>query len=90
VITERRPIDPDAKKMIRIAGSTGALGLEIFAYLCLTYFGKFLDHKLNTKPWLMYLGLFLGVAASINALVRVNREYKRSLRQDDDAPSDRR
>jgi F0F1-type ATP synthase assembly protein I len=90
VLTERRPIDPDAKKMIQIAGNTGALGLEIFAYLCLAYLGKYLDNRLHTKPWLMYLGLFLGITASINALVRVNREYQRSLKQDDESRPDRR
>jgi F0F1-type ATP synthase assembly protein I len=90
VITERRPIDPDAKKMIQVAGSTGALGLEIFAYLCLAYLGKYLDNRFHTKPWLMYLGLFLGVAASINALVRVNRDYQRSLKKNDESRPDGR
>ncbi len=75
--------------MIQAAGSAGALGLEIVAYLCLGYLGKYLDHRFNTKHWLMYLGFFLGVAASINALVRVNREYQRSLKKTDDSPHDR-
>ena len=76
--------------MIQAAGSAGALGLEIVAYLCLGYLGKYLDHRLNTKHWLMYLGMLLGVAASINALVRVTREYQRSLKQDDESRPDRR
>jgi F0F1-type ATP synthase assembly protein I len=76
--------------MMRAAGSTGALGLEISAYLCLAYLGKYLDHRFKTNPWLMYIGLFLGVAAAINALVRVNREYQRALKKDDESKPDRR
>jgi F0F1-type ATP synthase assembly protein I len=76
--------------MMRAAGTTGALGLEIIAYLCLAYLGKYLDHRFKTNPWLMYIGLFLGVAAAINALVRVNREYQRALKKDDDSKPDRR
>jgi hypothetical protein len=83
------PIDPDAKKMLQAAGGAGALGLEIIAYFCLAYLGKYLDHKFKTN-WLMYLGLFLGIAASINALVRVNREYQRSLKKTDESRKDRR
>jgi F0F1-type ATP synthase assembly protein I len=76
--------------MMRIAGTTGAVGLEIIAYLCLAYLGKYLDHRFKTKPWLMYLGLFLGIAASINALVRINREYQGSLKKSDESRSDSR
>ncbi|HEX3903993.1 MAG TPA: AtpZ/AtpI family protein [Polyangia bacterium] len=76
--------------MMRIAGTTGAVGFEIIAYFCLAYLGNYLDHRFHTKPWLMYLGLFLGAAASINALVRVNREYQRSLKKSDESRSDRR
>jgi ATP synthase protein I len=86
VITERRPIDPDAKKMWRIAGTTGAVGIEIAAAICIGYLGgHYLDHKLGTQPWLSYLGLLAGIGAAIKALVRVSRDYKRG-RDDDPGP----
>jgi F0F1-type ATP synthase assembly protein I len=64
--------------MWRIAGSTGAVGIEIAAAIVIGYLGgNYLDHKLGTKPWLMYLGLLAGVGAAIKALVRVVRDYQR-------------
>ena len=85
MLRERRPIDPDSKKLWRIAGSTGAVGFEVAAAIAIGYFGgNYLDQKLGTKPWLMYLGLLAGIGAAIKALVRVTREYKRDLERGDD------
>ena len=71
-------IDPEVKKLWRTAGTTGAVGIEIAAAICIGYFGgNYLDHRFGTQPWLMYLGLFAGVGAAIKALVRVTREYRR-------------
>jgi ATP synthase protein I len=76
--TRTPAIDPEVKKLWRIAGSTGAVGMEIAAAIAIGYFGgNYLDHRFGTQPWLMYLGLFAGVGASIKALVRVTREYRR-------------
>jgi ATP synthase protein I len=76
--TRTPAIDPEVKKLWRIAGSTGAVGIEIAAAVVIGYFGgNYLDHRFGTHPWLMYLGLFAGVGASIKALVRVTREYRR-------------
>ena len=86
MLRERRPIDPETKKLWRIAGTTGAVGFEIAAAIAIGYLGgHFLDQKLGTKPWLMYLGLFAGIGAAIKALVRVTREYKRDIERGDDA-----
>jgi F0F1-type ATP synthase assembly protein I len=76
--------------MWRIAGSTGALGLEIAAYIGLCYLGgQWLDGRFGTGPWLEWIGLVVGVGAAINALIRVNRAYKKSLRQEDATPPDK-
>jgi ATP synthase protein I len=78
VVPQRRPIDPDAKQMWRIAGTTGAVGIEIAAAVVIGYFGGHkLDQKLGTQPWLTYFGLVVGIGAAIKALVRVARAYKR-------------
>jgi hypothetical protein len=77
VLTERRAIDPETKKMWRLAATTGAVGIEIAVAIALpTYFGKYLDGKFGTI-WIMYVGLAIGVGAAIKALVRVTRAYKR-------------
>jgi ATP synthase protein I len=77
-------IDPEVKKMWRLAGSTSAVGIEIAAAIAIGYFGgHYLDRKFGTQPWLMYLGLLAGVGAAINALMRVTRAYRRDLKDED-------
>jgi F0F1-type ATP synthase assembly protein I len=77
-VTATPPIDPEAKKMWRIAGTTGAVGIEIAAAIGIGYLGgHYLDHKLGTQPWIGYIGLLAGIGAAVKALVRVTRAYKR-------------
>jgi ATP synthase protein I len=77
-------MDPEAKKMWAIAGSTGAVGIEIAVAIGIGYLGgRYLDRKLGVAPWLMWVGFAAGVGASIKALVRVVRSYKKSLAQED-------
>jgi F0F1-type ATP synthase assembly protein I len=84
-VTATPPIDPEAKKMWRIAGTTGAVGIEIAAAIGIGYLGgHYLDHKFGTQPWIGYIGLVAGIGAAIKALVRVTRAYKRD--QGDDPP----
>ncbi len=66
-----------------VAGSAGALGLEILLALAVGWFGgEYLDRKLGTAPWLQWFGLAVGIGAAINAMVRVTRVYKKSLKDD--------
>jgi len=70
--------------MWRTAGTAGTVGMEIAFSILLGYLGgQWLDQKLGTAPWLEWLGLVCGVGASIKALVRVTRQYKRSLKEDE-------
>ena len=74
--------------MWRIAGNTGAVGLEIAACIALGFLGgQYLDRKFGTGPWLSYIGLVAGIGAAIKALVRVTRLYKKSLQQEDVPPA---
>jgi F0F1-type ATP synthase assembly protein I len=69
--------------MLQIAGTTGAVGLEIALAVAVGYLGgQYLDEKLGTTPWLKWIGFVGGVGAAIKALVRVNRSYKKSLEED--------
>jgi F0F1-type ATP synthase assembly protein I len=86
VLTERRAIDPDTKKMWRLAASASAVGLEIVVAIGLpSYVGYRLDGKFGTK-WIMYVGLVIGIGAAIKALVRLTRAYKRLGENDDSGP----
>ena len=77
-------IDPEVKNMWRIAGNTGAVGIEIAVAVFIGYYGgRFLDRKLGTDPWISYAGLLAGIGAAIKALVRVTREYKRDVAASD-------
>ncbi|HLK89660.1 MAG TPA: AtpZ/AtpI family protein [Polyangia bacterium] len=91
--TATPPIDPESKKMWRIAGTTGAVGIEIAVAIGIGYLGgNYLDHKLGTHPWLSYVGLAIGIGAAVKALVRVTRAYKRDQGGDQkpDKPDDGR
>jgi F0F1-type ATP synthase assembly protein I len=77
-------IDPDVKKMWRIAGNTGAVGIEIAVAVFIGYYGgRFLDRKLGTEPWISYAG----IGAAIKALLRVIRSYRRDVADIDNAKS---
>jgi F0F1-type ATP synthase assembly protein I len=82
-------MDPEAKKMWTIAGTTGAVGLEIAVAIGIGYLGgQYLDRKLGVAPWLTWVGFAAGVGAGIKALVRVVRSYKRDLEEEvkEDSP----
>ena len=69
--------------MWRVAGTTGAIGIEVAASIAVGYLGgEYLDNKLETKPWLMYFGLVAGSGAAIKALVRVTRKYNKDIQKD--------
>jgi F0F1-type ATP synthase assembly protein I len=81
-------MDPEAKKMWATAASTGAIGIEIAVAIGLGYFGgQYLDRKLGLSPWCTWLGFGAGIGASIKALIRVVRTYKKSLEQDQNPDS---
>ena len=76
-------MDSDAKKMWAVAGSTGAVGIEIAVAISIGYFGgQYLDRRLGVAPWFMWVGFAAGVGAGIKALVRVVRSYKKSLAEE--------
>jgi F0F1-type ATP synthase assembly protein I len=84
VIAERRLIDPEAKKMWRIAGFTGAVGIEVALAITIGYFGgQWLDRKLGTYPVITIIGFVGGVGAAIKALIRVTRDYQKELKEEE-------
>ena len=82
-------MDPEAKKMWTIAGTTGAVGLEIAVAIGIGYLGgQYLDRKLGVAPWLTWVGFAAGVVACIKALIRGVRSYKKDLEEEvkEDSP----
>jgi ATP synthase protein I len=87
VLAQRPLIDPDSKNMWRIAGTTGAVGIEIAVAIAIGYLGgRWLDHKFGTTPWLTCVGFFSGVGAAVKAIVRVTRQYQQRLDEDETKP----
>ena len=77
--------------MWRIAGTTGAVGIEVAVAIVIGYFGgKYLDRKLHTTPWISYFGLLAGIGAAIKALVRVVRNYRRDFDDKNQGPEPRK
>ena len=73
--------------MWRIAGTTGAVGIEVAVAIITGYLGgRFLDRKLGTAPWISYAGLLAGIGAAIKALLRVIRSYRRETADDPQPP----
>jgi ATP synthase protein I len=88
VLAQRPLIDPEAKNMWRIAGSTGAVGIEIAVAIAIGYLGgRWLDRKFGWTPWLTYIGFASGVGAAVKAIVRVTRQYQRRLDEENPAKS---
>lgn len=76
-------IDHETKNLWRITAETGAVGLEIAAAIAIGYYGgQYLDGKLGTEPWMKWIGFGAGIGASVKALARVVRRYKKSLEDD--------
>jgi ATP synthase protein I len=70
--------------MWRIAGSAGAVGIEIVLAIVVGYLGgQWLDGRLGTGPWLKWLGMAAGVGAAVKVLMRVVKQYNRSVQEDD-------
>lgn len=88
MISEAPPIDPETKQIVRQASASGAIGIEIILALGVGYLGgNYLDHRFGTTPWLTRIGVVVGIAAAIKALIRVTRQYQKQIEVDDAAQS---
>jgi ATP synthase protein I len=53
------------------AGSLAGVGLGFAASILLFFFlGRWLDEKLGTEPWLLILGVFVGLSAGFWSMYR--------------------
>lgn len=73
-------LGPEGREQMRIAGRVGAIGIELVLSIFLGYFvGRWLDGKLDTRPWLQWVGLVLGLAAGARSLYQLTRKTRSDL-----------
>lgn len=61
-----------SRENIRLIGQLSTIGLSFVMAIVIGFGGGyFLDNWLGTKPWFMFLGFFVGLAAGIMNVYRV-------------------
>jgi len=66
-----------------------SVGLEFSISVLLGLFGgRWIDGKLGSEPWLMILGLALGVTAGLRSLIRTARQASEQLESDNRKKND--
>ena len=74
-----RRMRPDMNLLMTIA-VVGAIGIEMALATALGYFGgHWLDGHLGTAPWLMWIGLGLGIVAGFRGLWRIVKKTKEKM-----------
>lgn len=74
---------PKAKTLL-IYGRYGALGFEFAgAVLAGIFFGRYVDDEIGTKPFVMILGAFAGMAGALYRLIIVVRHLSGSQNNSD-------
>jgi len=83
-------LDPEGREQLKTAGRVGAIGIELVIATVLGYLGgRWLDGQLGTEPWLMWIGLVLGLVAGFRSLYVLVRKTRAELGRDDPRPRDR-
>ena len=63
---------PDSPGTLRTLGQLSTVGLSFVLALVMGFGGGYwLDQQLGTRPWLSFLGFFLGLAAGVLNVYRV-------------------
>ena len=77
----------DARKMWLAASRVSYIGIFFGVAICIGYFfGRWLDGRWHTAPWLSLVGLLIGIAAGFRELVRIAMRFQRDeVRADSDA-----
>lgn len=66
------------------AAAYASLGIEMGISIFIGWLaGDWLDAKLGTRPWLTLLLLLCGIAAAFRAVIRVGRQARRALGEQD-------
>ena len=70
----------------KVLGTFGTIGLEFVLCIVFGYvFGRWLDRKLDTEPWLMGVGSVLGVAAAFRGIFRAYKQMREVTKREEEA-----
>jgi len=70
----------ESGKQLKVFGRVGALGIELAVSTVIGLLaGRWLDHKLSTGPYLMLVGLILGVVAGFRSVYRSARQQMKDI-----------
>lgn len=65
-------------------GTYGTLGLDMAVSIALgLWVGRWADNKLHSSPWLLMVGLFLGIAVGFNLLWKAVRKMQQETERED-------
>ena len=71
--------------MLLAASKFGYLGIFFGVAVCIGFFfGRWLDGKFQTQPWLSFAGLLVGIAAGFRELFRIARQYQKEQQADEE------
>ena len=72
----------EGRKELAKAAGASTIGIEMGLAVAFGYLGgHWLDEKLGTSPYLMYLGLAVGFAAGFKSLYRIASRYHRETQR---------
>jgi ATP synthase protein I len=67
--------------MWKIAARYSAVGLEMGLAVAVGFFvGRWLDQKLGTAPWMMYLWIGFGLGAAVKAVVDAAKRARKDMK----------
>jgi len=72
-------IGPEGREQLKIAARVSAVGLEIAISVALgAYAGRWADQRWHTDPYLMLVGVGLGLAVGFRSLYRIAKRMNES------------
>lgn len=70
-------MDPETKKLFRTVGFLSTIGLSMALAIGIgALVGNYLDEQFQTKPWLFFIFLGLGIAAAFRNLHIMYKKLK--------------
>ena len=79
----------ERQRMWRLAGRYSSIGVEMA--VCIggaSWLGHYADKQFDTKPWLFFFGVVVGVGAATKAVVRVAKHFRASTLSPDQTSDD--
>jgi F0F1-type ATP synthase assembly protein I len=71
-------LGPQGGKLLKATARLASVGIELSISTVIGLLGgQWLDGKLDTAPWLMIVGLVLGVTAGFRSLIRTAKQASR-------------